>query len=472
LNSIASITDFIGRFHPVLVHLPIGILLMAVVFHLLSYKKKFEVLQPALKISLLLGALGAIVSCISGFLLSQSGEYDEALVSTHQWFGIGLSVIGLLAYYFAVKNIQYNKWLMPLMGLLIIITGHLGGSLTHGEDFLTKSFSLKEGGGAVTNKLIPNVQQVVAYNDIVKPILEAKCYTCHGTAKQKGKLRLDETAFIDKGGEEGKVIIAGSAGESELIKRMLLPLDNEDHMPPKEKPQPTKAQIELLNWWINSGADYHKKVAELNQPEKVKPYLTALQNSGKKKVVAAPADIPENAVDKAPAAVMQKLKALDVAVSPVSQSSNYLQVNFVAVDSVTTQQLQLLKVLSKQIIWLKMGAVTISDSVLATIGSLSNLTRLFLDRTNITDKNIGYLKNLSQLQYLNLSGTAVTVDGLNTLKGLTSLKNLFLYKTNISAEGLGTLQKTFSKAVIDTGGYRLPFLATDTMEVKEKTVKK
>ncbi len=119
-----------------------------------------------------------------------------------------------------------------------------------------------------------------------------------------------------------------------------------------------------------------------------------------------------------------------------------------------------------------MGNAKINDSVLIAIGSFSNLTRLFLDRTNITDRNIENLKNLLQLQYLNLSGTAVTVNGLNTLKGLTSLKSLFLYKTNITADGLGAVQKTFPKAVIDTGGYKIEFLATDTMEVKEKAVKK
>jgi mono/diheme cytochrome c family protein len=360
---------------------------------------------------------------------------------------------------------------MPLLALLIFITGHLGGSLTHGEDYLTKGFST----GGVNNaviKPIPNVQQAVAYNDIIQPILQSRCYNCHGPNKQKGKLRLDEPAFIDKGGKDGKILTGGNAGESEMIKRLLLPLDNEDHMPPKEKSQLTKAQIELLNWWVNSGADYHKKVTELNQPEKVKPYLTALQNGGEQKSIATTTDIPEKTVDKAPDDVIQKLKALDVAVNTVSQSSNYLQVNFVAVDSVTTQQLQLLKELSKQIVWLKMGNTKINDTVLSTIGSFRNLTRLFLDRTNITDRNIAYLKTLSQLQYLNLSGTAVTANGLSSLKGLTDLKNLFLYQTNILPGELSAVQKTFSKAVIDTGGYRLEFLATDTIEVKENAVKK
>jgi mono/diheme cytochrome c family protein/multidrug transporter EmrE-like cation transporter len=321
---------------------------------LLAYKEKFAVLKPAVKYSLLLGILAAVASCISGFFLSQSGDYDEALVSKHQWFGIGLAFVSVMTYFFIEKNIRFVKWLMPLIALLIIITGHLGGSLTHGEDYLTKGFSSKGNDGKFVSKPIPNVQQVLAYNDIVQPILEARCYNCHGPNKQKGKLRLDEQAFIEKGGEDGKIIIAGSAGESDLIKRILLPNDNKDHMPPKEKGQLTKEQIELLNWWVNSGADFHKKVAELKQPEKIKPYLAALQ-SGTDAGQTATSDIPDEKIDKAPDDIIKKLKELNVSVNNVSQGSNYLSVNFVAVDSVSAKHTGLLQQIDKQIAWLKLG---------------------------------------------------------------------------------------------------------------------
>ncbi|HQX86001.1 MAG TPA: hypothetical protein PKV23_10970, partial [Aestuariivirga sp.] len=118
-------------------------------------------------------------------------------------------------------------------------------------------------------KPIANVQQAVVYTDIVQPILQSKCYSCHGPAKQKGKLRLDEPPFIDKGGEEGKVLIAGNAGESEMIKRLLLPLDNKDHMPPKQKSQLTKAEIELLSWWVASGAPWRPRGTALKGQNRV-----------------------------------------------------------------------------------------------------------------------------------------------------------------------------------------------------------
>ena len=128
-------------------------------------------------------------------------------------------------------------------------------------------------------KPIPNVQEAYVYNDVVRPILQTKCYSCHGVNKQKGKLRMDDAVMLMKGGKDGKVIEPGNADSSELIKRLLLPVDNEDHMPPKEKPQPSESQIVLLQWWISQGASFVKKVKEVDQPDKIKPFLLALQKT-------------------------------------------------------------------------------------------------------------------------------------------------------------------------------------------------
>lgn len=468
MNILLTITEFIGRFHPVLVHLPIGILLMAIIFHSLSYQKKFETLRPAIRYSLLLGMLAAIVSCISGWMLSSSGEYEEGLVSKHQWLGISVAVLSVATYFLLNKNAWVVKWLMPVMGLLVIITGHLGGSLTHGEDYLTQGLSSPEKN--LATKPIPNIQQAIVYTDIIQPILQSKCYSCHGPAKQKGKLRLDEPSFIDKGGEDGKVIIAGNTGESKLVKRILLPKDNEDHMPPKQKPQLTKAEVELLNWWVAMGADYHKKTAEINQPDKIKPYLAALQSGNAPHEVAV-SDIPGENVEKAPVDIIRKLQGLNVAVNPVAQTSNYLSVNFVAVDSVTVQHVQLLKEISKQVVWLKLSGAKLNDAMMEVVGKMPSLTRLFLNNSNVNDNSMLQLRKLSRLQYLNISSTAVSEKGINNLSALKNLRRLFLYKTGIDAGNFDDIKKMFPSAMVDTGGYAVQFLATDTIVVKENPKK-
>ena len=460
-----SITDFISHLHPVLVHLPIGILLIAVLFQFLSAKEKFQSLHTAISIALFWGMLSAIASCISGFLLSQSGDYDEDLVSKHQWLGIATAAVSVVAWFLNKKNNKQIKWAMGLMALLIIITGHLGGSLTHGSDYLTKAFSSdNESKSETKRKPIANVQEAVVYTDIIKPVLEAKCYNCHGPNKQKGKLRLDEPDFILKGGKDGKVIVPGKTEESNLIERIFLPEDNEDHMPPKKKKQLSKQEIDLLHWWVSTGAGFNRKTKELSQTEKIKPALLALQ-SGENKQETIISTTPDKPVEKATDSIIKKLMDRGVAIATVSKNSNYLSANFISVDSITDNDLQLLLPLQKQLIWLNMGYSKIADVHLSTIAKLSSLTRLHLERTRITDNGLEYFKNLSQLQYINVSGTKVTTKGLEQLSGLKQLQQIYLYQTGITGKEWSNLKKIFPNTIIDTGGYKVLLLKNDTVEL-------
>lgn len=465
-----TITEFIGHFHPLLVHLPIGILLIAVLFQMLSGNERFHSMSVAAGIALFWGMLSAVASCITGFLLSKTDDYDETLISRHQWFGISVALISVIAYFLNRKSNNKIKWIMILLALLIIITGHLGGSLTHGSDYLTKAFTYSGGNNKeIKRKPIPDVQQAVAYTDLIKPIFESRCYGCHGTNKQKGKLRLDEPDFILKGGKDGKVVVAGKTDESNLIERIFLAKDNEDHMPPKEKPQLSKQDLDLLHWWVSSGADFNKRVSELTQNTKIKPVLLSLQSGVEEEMQLA--DIPVKMVEKANEAAIQKLKDRGVTVTPVALNSNYLAANFVTVDSVTENDLKLLEPLKKQLIWLKLGGKKITDANLSSISKLTSLTRLYLDRTKITDIGLSQLKNLSQLQYINLVGTGVTGKGLEQLKELKNLRQVFIYQTGISATEWINLKKIFPETIIDTGGYKVQMLETDTIE-KKAPVKK
>jgi mono/diheme cytochrome c family protein len=415
------------------------------------------------------GMLFAIASCMSGYLLSNTDDYDAALIFKHQWFGITVALTAVIAWYLNRRN-KPTKWVIWLMPLLITITGHLGGSITHGSDYLTKAFFSDESEQRTAKrKPIPNVQDAVAYAAVIQPILESKCYNCHGANKQKGKLRLDQPDFILKGGKNGEILISGKPDESEMIKRILLSKENKDHMPPKEKSQLSKQDIELLHWWVSNGANFNKKVKELLQTEKIKPILLSLQSEEIVEAIKL-SDIPVVAVEQAPAAAIQKLAQRGVAVLPVVQNSNYLLANFVAVESFTEKDLQLLEPLKKQLIWLKLGNSIITDNDLGNIARLSALTRLFLERTRVTDKGLEQIKNLTQLQYLNLVGTKVTTKGLEQLKDLKNLQQIFLYQTSIPATDWTNLKKIFPKTLIDTGGYKVPMLESDTIEKKAPVV--
>jgi len=457
-----NIPELIGHLHPVLVHLPIGILLLAGLFQLLALKPKYASLHAAISIALFWGMISAILSCISGYLLSQSGDYDEELVDTHKWFAISTASVSLIAYLFNRWENEFAKWVILLMVPLIIVTGHLGGSLTHGTDYLTKGFSKKDSTAEKEIRPIADVQEANVYADIIQPIFENRCYGCHNKSKKKGKLRLDEPAFILKGGKDGKVVKPGNADESDMMKRLLLPRNDEDHMPPKEKPQLKDNEIALLHWWIATGATFDKKTKELEQPEKIKPVLLALQKEVKKLLP----DLPQTPVEQADEKAVQKLKDRGIIVFPVARNSNYLKANFVTVDSVSYNDVALLLAIKKQLVWLNLSQKKIPDSLLVSIAQLTNLTRLQLDNTRITDKALVPLQSLVNLQYLNLVGTGVTAQGVIQLKNLPKLQALYLYKTFISSLDWPVLKSNFPKVTLDTGNYYVPILETDTTIVK------
>lgn len=460
-----SITDFLGRFHPALVHLPIGILLLGCFLYLASLRKKFIALRPAVTVVFFWGMLSAIFSSVTGYFLSLSGDYEESLVNKHQWLGIATAAISVTLYIMVKKPVKVviTKWVAILLILLTGITGHLGGSITHGEGYLTDSFDERKLKGPAIPP-IANIQEAQIYASAIQPLFENRCYSCHGPNKMKGKLRLDKPEFILKGGEDGKVIVPGKSDESDMIERLLLPLSDEDHMPPKEKTQLTKNEIDLLHWWVANGADFNKKFRELPQTDKIKPVLVALESGTSLQQTLT--DIPEQDAKAPDGKIIQKLKGSGIIVIPVAQGSNYLSVNFVTAFSTADSVMQWLQPLSDNILWLNLSGTDIDDNDLKTIGRLKNISRINLNNTAVSDKGIAELAKLSNLQYLNLTGTQVTAKGLTTLGVLKKLKNIYLYRSKVTGSDWPALQKTFSGATLDSGGYTVPTLASDTTEIK------
>ncbi|SDE23225.1 c-type cytochrome domain-containing protein [Niabella drilacis] len=467
---ILAFVDFIGRFHPVLVHLPIGVLLAACLLQL--FAKRFPLLKPSIPVLLFWGAMAAIVSCITGYLLSLSGDYDGDLVTQHQWLGIATAVVSLIFYLLNRLSLAsgYAGFSAVTIIALITVTGHLGGSLTHGAGYLTEG--IEGDPAAEAAKPIPNIQEAVLYADVVQPLLKRKCYSCHGSSKQKGKLRLDEENYILKGGKDGKAIISGKPDESELIKRLLLPLNDDDHMPPKEKPQLTPNEVAILSWWVSTGNSFTKKVKELPQTDKIKPVLAALQSGSGGSGAAKNTDVPDAEISAAGGDAVKKLTDAGIMVVPVSNEKNYLSVSFVTAGSQARELVKLLDPLEKQLVWLKLDGSNIDDAGLAAIAKLEGLTRLYLSGTAITDAGLQHLKSLKHLQVLNLVGTKVTEKGLVQLKTLPALRAVYLYKTDVNKNAWAQLKQAFPKTILDSGGYTVPTLVTDTTLVTADQQKK
>ena len=463
-----AVLDFIGRFHPLLVHLPIGILLLAALFQWLLLQPRFFALKAAIPVMLFWGALGGVGACISGYLLSQSGDYDVVLVNRHQWLGIWSTVAAVLLY--LLYRVNAGEWVTRIAGLLMLalvfVTGHAGGALTHGEGYLLEAWEQSSAKGPLWPKM-DNVQEAVVYEDLVKPLLAARCYSCHGSSKQKGKLRLDSPDGISKGGEEGKVINPGHADESSLLERLLLPIDDDDHMPPREKPQLSKAEIDLLHWWVQSGASFSKKAGELEQSATVKAILSSIASglmiASEKQVES---DLPAEPVAAADPVILERLKEQGVMVLPVAANSNYLQAGFFTARGDIDSLLRLTGQLKKQLISLKLSGAALSDSSLRQVAACENLRILQLNDTPVSDAGLAHLASLKELRSLNLVGTKVSAAGLKALSGLKNLRHIYLYKTAVTAADFQALKQWMPDVRIDTGGYKVPTFETDTTLLK------
>ncbi|MBE7177913.1 MAG: hypothetical protein INR69_16025 [Mucilaginibacter polytrichastri] len=468
----AEIGPFLGRFHPVLVHLPIGILLLAIVLHVLSAREKYAAWRVILSPAYLFGAASAVFSCITGFLLSQEGGYPDDTLSAHQWLGISVAVVSVVLFILQQKQLfsppKIRYALAAVLFLLLTVTGHLGGSLTHGDDYLTE-FSPFSGGktdSVFRPKPIPDLAKAVAYTDVIDPILHQKCYSCHSSSKQKGTLRMDGFELLMKGGKSGPALEAGNAKASEMMKRIALPVADDKHMPPKEKPQLSKDEIALLHWWIEKGADRGKTIATTDTAADVKKWIVAWQAS-----TAAPAKvkaiIPEIDVPEPDQQAVKDLQAKGVVVLPAGKDSHFLSLNFVNVSKGFAALVPALQKLKQQIVWLKAGRTDISDQDLGALATFPNLTRLHLENTAVGDAGVAKLAALKQLEFLNLVGTKTKGEGVLRLSGLKKLREVYLYQTPLSAEKFNEIRAKMPRVKLDTGGYQLPLLSADTTVLKK-----
>ncbi|GAB5554549.1 MAG: hypothetical protein Sapg2KO_41400 [Saprospiraceae bacterium] len=261
-----------GRFHPLLLHFPIGILVIAFFLECLTFGGKRKGLREGINWMVYIGSVFAVLSALSGWLLRIQDTYSGQIIDYHQYLGITTAVCaGITALLLRrtlsnkLPNFLFYRSSLALTVIALIIAGHLGASLTHGADFLTNVLP-----GNQTNyddsKTVALLQELNGSEAIseaqqdklnlqVRAILAHNCYQCHSENKQKGGLVLDNKAGVFKGGESGLVVIPNQAEKSELYKRIILSPDDEDVMPKKGKVL-KKDEIDIIKLWIQNGAHW------------------------------------------------------------------------------------------------------------------------------------------------------------------------------------------------------------------------
>lgn len=443
----APLLQFVGRFHPLSVHFPIALLLIAPLFEFLGRKRNTPFLLPSVNFLLLLAAVGAILSAILGWCLARGGGYSGPLVRQHMWGGLLVAAASLICWRLRSPrdSAAPSRFYQPMLLLAIVLvsfTGYRGGQLAHGETHLTEFLPspvqrwLGPSSG-LTGVSSTRENPSTFYGGRIQPLLEAHCVTCHGQSKHKAGLRLDTYAAVMRGGKHGPVIKPGDSKGSELFRRITLPQSDDDFMPAENKKPLSAGEVKLIGAWIQEGAS-HTLSAEA---------LAALPGKDAKQVtveVAFP-DLDPAAVERERTVVAPILSHVQIRLPNIveyeSRTSGDVVINASWLGSkFGDAELEELAPLSLFVVAADFSGTAITDRSARIIAAMRKLHQLRLAHTAITDNTIADLGNLDQLESLSVFGTRVTESSLPVFTRLAKLRKVYAGGTRISHDTVPSSQ--------------------------------
>ncbi|MEX0906513.1 MAG: DUF1549 domain-containing protein [Balneolaceae bacterium] len=270
------IWQLLGRMHPLIVHFPIAVLVVAFLLELLTVRGKRSELRAGIRWLVYIGASFSLMAVLVGLMLAYGANYPESTLNLHQWSGIATAIAALLAAWLMYradssgqkKDLNIYRGALGVTVLLLTFAGHFGASLTHGSDYITEVLpwnyeTLSEG---EFGELLAEVaehremgmvaeQHLNEVNIGVRRIFAHSCYRCHASDDMEGGLALDNEEAVMAGGDGGPVITPGDPDDSELMRRLLLPAGHEDAMPQRGRAL-FSDEVELIRMWIELGAHW------------------------------------------------------------------------------------------------------------------------------------------------------------------------------------------------------------------------
>lgn len=401
-----EIVKYLGNFHPVVLHLPIGAFLFTLL--LFAYQKFTNIkLTIPIRLGLIFSFTSAIVSSILGYILQFYGEYDNSLVNFHMWLAVLTTLLIGLIYFLHKKN-EDNKYIAHSFVSAVIfmtVTGHYGGSITHGKDYLK----------------LPEINQTVrfvsydsihVYNDVVSSIIDSKCVKCHNMSKSKGGLMLTSEGEMIKGGENGKIFLSNNSSDSKLYTYLNLPLNDKMHMPPDGNSQLTENEKNIIKMWIDSGAQFDgfTKIVDDDYSNEILNYLPPLVAS----------------VDPPSKNSLIKLIENNFRIERISIESNFIDLKYDG-KSFGSKQFNLLLKVSENIQRLDLSNIDFSMINSTKLKKLKNLKYLNLTNTNFNSEDLYSIPETVQI--LILSKNNIEPENLLEISSRPQLKKVFAYNT-------------------------------------------
>jgi hypothetical protein len=432
-----DLNQFVGRFHPLAIHLPIAFLLLVALLECAGSVRRWDYIRELAEFVLALAVISAFVAAFLGWLLAWSGGYEGNLVTSHMWGGFSLAVAVLLC--FVLRAWDKRVYAAALFATLILLvwTSDQGGKLTHGETFMTRHMPGKLRTLLRVSALPKKVQATIEaasltptsvsavpapsatfFDARVAPIFENKCSNCHNAEKRKGKLRLDTFDNVMRGGKDGIVVKAGDPKHSELFRRINLLPDDKDFMPTDGKPPLTASEVKVIELWIASGASSS---------------LPAIEVRGAPPLPVSELPALPFASDYRPKLPLITSLEQELGVRLVPRSRNpedgLILRTVSAPERCDDVAVARLKVIGNLIVDAELARTKVTDAGLKTIATFSNLRSVDLAHTAVTSAGVPILTRLSRLESLNLTATAVDDAGVAALRRKQSLKRLYLFET-------------------------------------------
>ncbi|CAG1008054.1 hypothetical protein PHYC_03513 [Phycisphaerales bacterium] len=424
-----QLLQFLGRVHPLVLHLPIGLVGGLAACELIALVRRKPIDPPLRRTLAWLAAASAALAAASGLFLSREDAYSGQTLDLHLWLGVSTAAGTLCAAALLSRGMHRPYAVLLILSTAVMLpTGHLGGTMTHGEDFLFEPFR------DAAPHVEPASPGVSMYRAQVAPILAARCANCHGGTRHKAGLRLNSPEGILAGGDSGSAIEPGDVENSEILVRLKLPPDDSDHMPPKQKGQPTAEEIAIIERWIAEGARF-----DGGEPVPVV-------------AEAAPAPPPPPARAQPPADALERLRAAQVHVEVADPQTGLFWVSFGAAAGTTdAEAAALLTPLKDCIADLSLARTATGDATLGVIAGMTELRTLDMSGTAVTPAGIGSLQALANLEELRLTRTRLDDQAVEAIRSLTPLKRLFVWNAGVSEPALQSLRAARPDLAINAG---------------------
>jgi Planctomycete cytochrome C/Leucine rich repeat len=503
---------FLGRFHVLIVHLPLGMLTLAVVLEILVRFRPFRFLRDALAPAWIAGAISALATVALGLMHATEDSFEDMpAVDAHGWAGMSLAAAACLTallrtrlhppypqqaaqgregapgwagpegigarLYRAVQpafapGAALDRAAHKLRGIpvaavlfLMLLTGHLGGSLTHGDTYL-----LQYAPGAVRvlaglpadagpRPKPADVASADIYLDVVQPALDRRCLVCHNGSKKSGGLSVASYETLMKGGSKGAVITAGNLAASDLLRRVNLAPGRSDFMPKDGKTPLNKNEITAIGWWISQGAPKNATVGDLKPTPEASSAIAAVIGTAGEEGEEGEAPNPGGPdegpplpqVAEADTAAVAKVVAQGFIVRKVAMGSNLVDVDYASAEAVTPAMINDLARFGPNILRLNLRHAGVTDAEIKTIAGFSNLRRLRLEENAITDAAAEDIAGLKDLTYLNLTNTKVTDAGFAQVSTLPKLSRVYIWETAVTPAAVDKVKALCKDVTIYAG---------------------